>query len=148
MTPATCSDGSNATADTSSPRAKPSTTASGASPKADDLFPSLVQLTRREFIRLRPAEANGPGRPPSPTYEVNPATFADANPEKRSHNSQNAIAEPAIDNSGNIGSAFKPCSSRRVLNCAAPGDTQRDTAQVLSGEDRTRTFRCFSNVFR
>ena len=62
-------------------------------PKADDIDPALAELTRRGYIRLRPAEATGPGRPPSPTYEVNPAAFANAKPEKRSHNSHNS-AEP------------------------------------------------------
>ncbi len=76
-------------------------------PKADDIDPALAELTRRGYIRLRPVEASGPGRPPSPTYEVNPATFADAKPEKRSHNSHNSPGEPDNGNSGNIESALE-----------------------------------------
>jgi len=75
-------------------------------PKADDIDPALAELTRRGFIRLRPAEANGPGRPPSPTYEVNPAAFANAKPEKRSQYSRNSLGEPESGNSGNNGSAL------------------------------------------
>jgi hypothetical protein len=74
-------------------------------PKADDIDPALAELARRGYIRLRPAEASGPGRPPSPTYEVNPAAFANPKPEKRSPNSRNAAGEPDGGNSGNIGNA-------------------------------------------
>ena len=63
-------------------------------PKADDIDPALAELTRRGYIRLRPSEATGPGRPPSPSYEVNPAAFADADAEKRSHNSHNPAERP------------------------------------------------------
>jgi hypothetical protein len=76
-------------------------------PKADDIDPALAELTRRGYIRLRPVEASGPGRPPSPTFDVNPATFADAMPEKRSHNSHNLPGEPDNSNSGNIGNALE-----------------------------------------
>ncbi len=76
-------------------------------PKADDIDPALAELTRRGYIRLRPTEATGPGRPPSPTYEVNPATFANMRTPK------SAPTIPTIrpanrtgSNSGNIGSAF------------------------------------------
>jgi hypothetical protein len=47
-------------------------------PKADDIDPALAELTQRGYIRLRPAEATGPGRPPSPTYDVNPLVFAES----------------------------------------------------------------------
>ncbi len=76
-------------------------------PKADDIDPALAELTRRGFIRPKPAETSGPGRPPSPTFDVNPATFADAKSDKRSHNSHNSPGEPGNGNSGNIGSALK-----------------------------------------
>ena len=62
--------------------------------KAGDIDPALAELARRGCIRLRPVEASGPGRPPSPTFDVNPATFADAKPEKRSQNSRNSPGEP------------------------------------------------------
>lgn len=76
-------------------------------PKADDIDPALAELTRRGYIRLRPVEASGPGRPPSPTFDVNPATLADAKPEKCSHNSHNSPVEPESGNSGNIKSALE-----------------------------------------
>ena len=72
-------------------------------PKADDIDPALTELTRRGYIRLRPVEASGPGRPPSPTFDVNPAIFADAKPKMRSHNSHNSPGELEDGNSGNIG---------------------------------------------
>jgi hypothetical protein len=76
-------------------------------PKANDIDPALGELTQRGYIRLRPVEATGPGRPPSPTFEVNPAVFAEAKPEKRSHNSRNSSGGLESGNSGNIGSALE-----------------------------------------
>jgi hypothetical protein len=75
-------------------------------PKADDIDAALAELTRRGYIRPKPAEPTGPGRPPSPAYEVNPAIFADAKPEKRSRYSRNSEGEPENGNCGNIRSAF------------------------------------------
>lgn len=74
-------------------------------PKADDIDPALAELARRAYIRSKPSEATGPGRPPSPSYEVNPAVFGEQNRERRSRNSHNSASESAGDHSGNIGSA-------------------------------------------
>jgi len=84
-------------------------------PKADDIDPALAELTRRGYIRLRPSETTGPGRPPSPSYDVNPAAFAVVNPaafavvnpEKCSHNSHNPVEQPQTGTSENIGSALE-----------------------------------------
>jgi hypothetical protein len=76
-------------------------------PKADDIDPALTELTRRGYIRLVPTEPSGPGRPPSPKYEVNQAVFISKKQENRSHNSRNSSAEPDNGNSGNSGSAFE-----------------------------------------
>ena len=75
-------------------------------PKADDIDPALAELARRGYVRLRPLDATGPGRPPSPSYEVNPAAFVNADGEKRSQNSQNPTRRPEAGNSENIESAF------------------------------------------
>jgi hypothetical protein len=74
-------------------------------PKADDIDPALDELNRRGYIRPRRTDVTGPGRPRSPTFEVNPAVFLEPNDENRSHNSPNSVAESDSDNSGNIGSA-------------------------------------------
>ncbi len=74
-------------------------------PTADDIDPALTELTRRGYIRLVPAEPAGPGRPPSPKYEVNPAVFISKKHENRSYNSRNSIIGPEGGNSGNNGSA-------------------------------------------
>jgi hypothetical protein len=71
-------------------------------PKADDIDPALAELARRGYIRLRPLDAAGPGRPPSPSYEVNPAAFANADAEKRSHNSHNSPPRCEAGDSENI----------------------------------------------
>jgi putative DNA primase/helicase len=76
-------------------------------PKADDIDPALADLTRRGYIRLVPAEPAGPGRPPSPKYEVNPAVFISKKHENRSHNSRNSIPGSDGGNSGNNGSALE-----------------------------------------
>lgn len=84
-------------------------------PKADDIDPAMVELTRRGYIRPQPVEATGPGRPPSPTYEVNPAAFAEAKPKKRSHNSRNSADESENGHYGNNGSALEQSeTSNRV----------------------------------
>jgi hypothetical protein len=74
-------------------------------PKADDIDPALTDLTRRGYIRLVPAEPAGPGRPPSPKYEVNPAVFISKKHENWSHNSRNSAAGSDSGNCGNNGSA-------------------------------------------
>jgi hypothetical protein len=76
-------------------------------PRADDIDSALAELSRRGYIRLKPAETTGPGRPPSPAYEVNPAVFTVCQPEKRSHNSRKSAVESESASSGNIGSAFE-----------------------------------------
>jgi putative DNA primase/helicase len=76
-------------------------------PKADDIDPALAELMRRGYIRLRPSEPAGPGRPPSPTYEVNPVAFAKENSEMRSHNSHNSAGEPESGSSESIGNALE-----------------------------------------
>lgn len=84
-------------------------------PKANDIDPALEELTRRGYTRSLPTATSGPGRPPSPSYEVNPGLFENAKPPTRSHNSQNSARELESDNSGNIGSAFQqPDNTQRV----------------------------------
>jgi hypothetical protein len=75
-------------------------------PKADDIDPALAELTQRGYIRLQPAEAAGPGRPSSPSYEVNPAAFANADAEKRPHNSHNSPSQPETGDSENTENVF------------------------------------------
>jgi hypothetical protein len=70
--------------------------------KADDISPALGELARRGYIRLRPLEVTGPGRPPSPSYEVNPAVFVNADSEERSHNFQNPPPRSEAGISGNF----------------------------------------------
>ena len=74
-------------------------------PKANDIDPALAELTRRGYVRLRSSESRGPGRPASPTYDVNPAYFANDNAEKCSRNSQNPAERPEDEGSENIESA-------------------------------------------
>jgi hypothetical protein len=90
-------------------------------PKVDDIDPALAELTRRGYIRLRPVETTGPGRPPSPTYDVNPATFANEKPEKRSQNSHNSAEPKDSSDSGNIGSAFERAETTNRVQATSPG---------------------------
>lgn len=84
-------------------------------PKADDIDPALAELTRRGYIRLRPLEVAGPGRPPSPSYEVNAAAFANAEPQTRSQNSQNPPLPSEVGDSENIENALDlPENTSRV----------------------------------
>jgi hypothetical protein len=76
--------------------------------KVEMLDAPLEVLTRRGFIRAKPVEPNGPGRPPSPVFEVNPAVFEQ---KDHSQNSQNSIAREQHRDCGNIGNAFSGLNS-------------------------------------
>ncbi|MFO0897984.1 MAG: YfjI family protein [Pirellulales bacterium] len=74
-------------------------------PRVSDLEPALRVLEDRGYIRLRApvSQKTGPGRSPSPVYEVNPSVFASERAEKHSRYSQNAVEPPESGNSGNNG---------------------------------------------
>jgi isoaspartyl peptidase/L-asparaginase-like protein (Ntn-hydrolase superfamily) len=76
-------------------------------PKAETIDAALAELTRRGYIRSKTTETIGPGRPPSPAYEVNPGVQTKGKPEKRSHNSCNSSSEPESGICGNNGSALE-----------------------------------------
>lgn len=59
-------------------------------PQPDDMDPALEELIRRGYVRPVVHDTSGPGRPPSPEFDVNPAVFENKNPGTRSHNSQNS----------------------------------------------------------
>jgi hypothetical protein len=73
-------------------------------PKAEDIDPALSELERRGYIRLRLMQAGGPGRPPSPTYDVNPSLFAEGE-RTRSRYTHNDIGTTDGDSFGSIGNA-------------------------------------------
>jgi len=58
------------------------------------LDPALTILEERGFIRQAKADKEGPGRKPSPIYELNPYSH-------NSHNSQNTPGKPYCENTGN-----------------------------------------------
>lgn len=87
-------------------------------PTADDLAPGLAELVARNFIRPVGSGATGPGRRPSPAYEVNPSVSS--NPVKRSQYSQNPSDGPIDLNSGNCGSAFPQSENANLV--ATGGD--------------------------
>ena len=59
--------------------------------KVSALAPGLALLEEHDHIRLQPApEKRGPGRPASPTFDVNPYSH-------NSHNSHNSVAHKATD---------------------------------------------------
>ncbi len=79
-------------------------------PKATDIDLPLGVLVERGYIREQKTVANGPGRPASPVYKVNPllhgprAEHTDIS-QSRPQYSQKPAAELQADNSGNIESA-------------------------------------------
>ena len=77
-------------------------------PKVNDLDGALNELSKRGYIRLRPIASGGPGRPTSPTYDVNPALFNASKSNERSHNSQNPPGGVERGSSENIGNGFAP----------------------------------------
>ncbi len=68
-------------------------------PKADDIDPALMELERRGYIRpLLPLKPwTGPGRPPSPTYEVNPVQV---NPKENEQSKKNKKTENEREKNG------------------------------------------------
>ncbi|WP_166819883.1 DUF3987 domain-containing protein [Thalassoroseus pseudoceratinae] len=57
-------------------------------PKADDINSAIETLIHRNYLRQRPTDSSGRGRPPSPTYNVNPQVFHGHSLENRSEYSQ------------------------------------------------------------
>ena len=84
-------------------------------PKADDIDSALATLTARNYIRLRPTPTAGPGRPPSPTYETNPAVFNSEAAENRSGNSKNPPPLGTSANLQNIQNTFEPPESENRM---------------------------------
>jgi hypothetical protein len=66
-------------------------------PKADDVDGALGELARRGYVRLKPTKPTGPGRPPSPAYETNPAVFENESARKRAEYSENPICQNIQD---------------------------------------------------
>jgi hypothetical protein len=76
-------------------------------PRAEDIDPAINELARRGYVRQQPAKASGPGRPPSPTYEVNPAVFEIGNARNRSRYSKNSGSEAPEGSFQNIQNVFQ-----------------------------------------
>ncbi len=65
----------------------------------DDIDPALRELTARGYIRKVSQQAAGPGRPPSPEYEVNPAVIENETARNCTHNTQNSRGNGHASNS-------------------------------------------------
>jgi hypothetical protein len=76
-------------------------------PRADDIDPALAELERRGYLRKKPERENGPGRPASPAFEVNPSIFSIQKSGMRSRNSQNSQFQNEGRHSGNIGNELE-----------------------------------------
>jgi hypothetical protein len=91
--------------------------------RADDLNKPLDVLIEHEYLRQRAEpERRGPGKPPSPTFEVNPFIWADAS------NTAN-IANIA---NGRVISHFEDFPSVRIQNTAL-SPAQQTSLESLSG---------------
>ncbi len=77
-------------------------------PKANDINPAIETLIDRNYIRVRPTDTAGPGRPPSPTYDVNPQVFDSDTLEKRTEYSEKKPTDGQSVNSQNIQNIFRP----------------------------------------
>lgn len=67
----------------------------------DDLQRNIDELAKRGCLRLVHTPKPGPGRPPSPTIEINPALL-----KTHSHNSHNSSDEAVSTNSANFANAL------------------------------------------
>lgn len=70
-------------------------------PKADDIDNALAELERRGYIRPQVVASSRPGRPPSPSYDVNPSVFESKTDENCSRNSQIPKTSLPPSSSGN-----------------------------------------------
>jgi len=86
---------------------------------ANDIDAPLALLVRHNYIRLRPTAKRGPGRPSSPTYEVNPAFW------------KNGPGELRPENSGNAGSGLQTGSLQNIQSAA--GDSPDGSGDTTSG---------------
>ena len=106
-------------------------------PKAEMIDVALAELVKRGYIRERPSEPAGPGRPASTSYEVNPLVFEKENSEKRSqysHNSQNSVERPENGNCENNESALEQSGNDSSENnesaLGKSGNTSRVQAKI------------------
>jgi len=108
-------------------------------PKAEDIDPALAELTKRGFIRQRPVEHPKPGRPASPTFDVNPAAREIWNPEKRSGYSinpappENETPEKRSRYSGNPANEAGGASLQNKQNtfpASENANTERETFEL------------------
>ena len=71
--------------------------------KKMNIDPALAELERRGYIRQRRMEQIGPGRPPSPNFEVNPAVIDPGNDRRRRQKCHNGVVAGEKSNSVDIG---------------------------------------------
>jgi hypothetical protein len=88
--------------------------------KVDELRAALAILEERSYIRQRPeGRREGPGRRPSPTYDVNPLWLQAATCSHNSQNSQNSDRITPTTNSGDCGNCGNGSGSG-LENSVAP----------------------------
>jgi len=107
-------------------------------PKADEIDSALADLVERGYIRPRPSVTVGPGRPPSPAYDVNPVVNGT---EKPSRGSSNLPVLPDDGICGNIGSAFEQ-NSDAVSACSAQDEEDRAITLPMRSEYSTQVPDC------
>jgi len=106
-------------------------------PKADDIDPALAELVRRRYIRRPPDATDGPGRPPSPAYEVNPAVYEVEDTKSGSQDSEDRPNAAPIRNSENIENGFPPCENEIRIPKSPnqpPAEPVRETESTAANE--------------
>jgi hypothetical protein len=94
-------------------------------PNATDIDGALTELEERNYIRQVPKPTAGPGRPPSPYYEVNPQLVSDK--ENASHDLRSVPSQTAASHrhSEHCEHALPPVSS----HSGREGVTDREFGQ-------------------
>jgi hypothetical protein len=107
-------------------------------PTAEDLEPAIGELIKRGYIRPMASGRPGPGRPPSPVYEINPAARESEHPKTRPQNPQYSQSPPDLGSFGDFGGAFP--GSENTNPPPWECDTAAEARSTPNGQSTTNDF--------
>jgi hypothetical protein len=107
-------------------------------PTVEDLEPALGELVRRGYVRPVASGWAGPGRPPSPAYEVNPAARELEHAKTRPQNPQYSQRPPDLGIFGDFGGAFP--GSQNTNPAPDPADAAAEAGSTPNGQPTTDDF--------
>jgi hypothetical protein len=107
-------------------------------PTVEDLEPALGELVRRGYIRPVASGRPGPGRPPSPAYEINPAAREPEHHKTPPQNPQYSQRPPDLGSFGDFGDTFP--GSQNTNPAHDPADAAAEAGSTPNGQPATDDF--------